>query len=434
VKRLAAALGLIGALAALSSAAKAQPIYPGVPAPPISLDPGAPAAPPPTPVSAPAPQPAVVVVGPDGKVAPAQNPTEPTSYYVGDGPPAPVAEPGVILGGPVPELHVVRRGDTLWDICFLYFNDPWQWPKIWSYNPQITNPHWIYPGDLVRLLPRGVFAQLPTEPESATPAPAPPAPSSGSTSEPTPAPAPAPASAPADTLPAPQRRIEVGIKQTAFVEKSDLDKSITIDGGVDEKVLFGNGDSVYLSYPPSKPPRVGDRYSIYIPGNVVKTGGTEVGAYVHVLGTLEVVSVKQDKHARGLILEANQEIERGAKVGPLLKTFRTVPPSPPRVDAQGTVVAMLTYDQLVGQGEVVFVDLGKQSGVEVGNRMYVVRRGDAYPANMNRQIGQDDRRFPARALGEIVIVDVGDKISVGLVTLAVQEMSVGDIVTMQASK
>jgi hypothetical protein len=167
---------------------------------------------------------------------------------------------------------------------------------------------------------------------------------------------------------------------------------------------------------------------------VVKSGGSEVGAYVHVLGTLEVASVKQDKQARGLILEANQEVERGAKVGPLLKTFKTVPPSPPKVDAQGTVVAMLTYDQLVGQGEVVFVDLGRRSGLEVGNRMYVVRRGDAYPKNMTNQAGQDDRAFPARALGEIVIVDVGDRISVGLVTLAVQEMSVGDIVMMQASK
>jgi hypothetical protein len=76
-------------------------------------------------------------------------------------------------------LHVVRRGDTLWDICFLYFNDPWQWPKIWSYNPQITNPHWIYPGDLVRLLPRGVFAQLPAEPErDGAPPPTPPSPPS----------------------------------------------------------------------------------------------------------------------------------------------------------------------------------------------------------------------------------------------------------------
>lgn len=117
-------------------------------------------------------------------------------------------------------------------------------------------------------------------------------------------------------------------------------------------------------------------------------------------------SVKQDKQATGVIVEANQEIERGAKVGPLLTTFRTVPPVPAKVNAQGTVVAMLTYDQIVGQGEVVFIDLGRRSGVEVGNRMFVVRRGDALPTRMNPQTGQDDRQFPARALGQIVIVDV----------------------------
>ena len=411
-----AVLGAIGLLGALAGRAGAQPIYPTTPPPPVNLDPGATAAPPQPvqpPAPAPAPAPQVIVVGPDGKVTPAQNTPEPTNYYIGDGTvPAP-NEPAVIPGGTVPELHVVRRGDTLWDICFLYFNDPWQWPKIWSYNAQITNPHWIYPGDLVRLLPRGVFTQAPAEPDASASAAAP---------------------SQVDALPAPRRRIEVGIKQTAFVEKSDLDKSITIDGAVDEKTLLGNGDQVYLSYPASRPPKAGDRYSIYVPGNVVKAGGSEVGAYVHVLGTLEVVSVKQDKQARGVIVQANQEIERGAKVGPLLKTFKTVPPSPPKVDAQGTVVAMLTYDQLVGQGEVVFVDLGKSSGVEVGNRMFVVRRGDGYPKVMNRQAGQDDRKFPARALGEVVIVDVGDRISVGLVTLAVQEMSVGDIVMMQATK
>jgi len=100
-------------------------------------------------------------------------------------------------------------------------------------------------------------------------------------------------------------------------------------------------------------------------------------------------------------------------------------------DAQGTIVAMLTKDQLIGQGEIVFVDLGKGSGVEVGNRLYVVRRGDALPPKSKDTVGQDDRRFPARALGEVVIVELGQKISVGLVTLAVQEMSVGDIVMMQ---
>ena len=58
----------------------------------------------------------------------------------------------------------------------------------------------------------------------------------------------------------------------------------------------------------------------------MKRGGKDVGAYVHMLGTLEVVSVKQDKRARGVIVEANQEIERGAKVGPLVKQFKNVPP------------------------------------------------------------------------------------------------------------
>jgi hypothetical protein len=410
VKRLAIAI-----VVAAPAAASAQPIYPNVPPPPVNLDPGsAPVTAPPVPDRpAPAPQPAVIIVGPDGKITPAAGAAEPTGTFIGGGGPAQIDEPEVIPGGAVPELHVVRRGDTLWDICFLYFNDPWQWPKVWSYNAQITNPHWIYPGDLVRLLPRGLFAQQATaaarEPEPATPAPI-------------------------DTLPAPQRRFEVGIKQTAFVEKAELDRSMRIDGAVDEKVLLGNGDQVYLSYPSDKPPKVGDKLTIYQPGKPVKSGGTEVGAYVHVLGSVEVVAVKQDKRARGVILEANREIERGAKLGPLVTTFKNVPSSPPKVDAQGAVVAMLSHEQLIGQGEVVFVDLGKRSGLEVGNRMFVVRRGDGYPGNMNNHIGQDDRKFPARALGEVVIVEVGERISIGLVTLAVQEMSVGDIVMMQATR
>ncbi|MEL6187221.1 MAG: LysM peptidoglycan-binding domain-containing protein, partial [Myxococcota bacterium] len=41
------------------------------------------------------------------------------------------------------DAHAVRQGDTLWDLCAKYLNSPWYWPKIWSYNPQLTNPHWI---------------------------------------------------------------------------------------------------------------------------------------------------------------------------------------------------------------------------------------------------------------------------------------------------
>ncbi|NLE49072.1 MAG: LysM peptidoglycan-binding domain-containing protein, partial [Sandaracinaceae bacterium] len=42
----------------------------------------------------------------------------------------------------VPDVYVVTSGDTLWDIASQFFGDPYEWPRIWSYNPAITNPHW----------------------------------------------------------------------------------------------------------------------------------------------------------------------------------------------------------------------------------------------------------------------------------------------------
>jgi len=228
-------LVVVATVALVPAAALAQvPVNPGAPDAPTTLSPGQSGNQ--TPPGPPQPKqgPGVVIIGPDGKVLSGDSaPAAPGGVYIpSGGGDQPVDNPQDVYTGQVPELHVVRKGDTLWDICFLYFNDPWQWPKIWSYNPQITNPHWIYPGDLVRLLPRGMFAQ-------ATPAQAEPE-------------GPVPPT-PVDALPAPQRRSEVAIRQTAFVEKSDLDKSITIDGAVDEKVLLGNGDTVYLSYPSGRP-------------------------------------------------------------------------------------------------------------------------------------------------------------------------------------
>ena len=51
-----------------------------------------------------------------------------------------------------PETYIVKKGDTLWGISGMYLEKPWLWPELWDVNPQIDNPHLIYPGDELYLV------------------------------------------------------------------------------------------------------------------------------------------------------------------------------------------------------------------------------------------------------------------------------------------
>jgi len=315
--------------------------------------------------------------------------------------------------GPVPETHVVRAGDTLWDICGFYFNNPWEWPRIWSYNPTITNPHWIYPGDLVRLYAAGAgpIATATAPPTGTEPEPV------GVSSD------------------APVPRHGFSLKNLAFVDAKDLDNAIVIDGAVEEKLMLTRGESVYLRYNDNNKPKAGDRFSVYEEVEKVthpKTGKV-IGSFVRIRGDVEVKSIKKDKRARADITRSNDVIERGQKVGPIKKVFEEVEPRRNEKSLQGYLVGKIGGGELIGAREVVIVDLGKQSGIQPGNRLYVVRRGDAYPARTNpkQQFGMNDQRFPARAVGELLIVDVGEHISLALVTLSSKELGIGDMLLMR---
>lgn len=323
----------------------------------------------------------------------------------------PTEDQTLVHNGPIPELHVVRSGDTLWDICGYYYSNPWEWPKVWSYNPTITNPHWIYPGDLVRLHAAVMKAQVveddpdPDAIETATPVRAP--------------------------------ATGVHLRQLAFVERKQLEAAFTISGAEKEREMLTQNDTVYLEYPEGKPPQVGKHYAIYSETKAVKhpKSKKQIGSYVRVLGELEVLSVKKGKRARAIIHEANDVIERGARVGPLKRTFKNVDTVPNEKDVQGRVVAQLTGDELIGATQILFVDLGSKVGVQPGNRMFIARRGDAQPDQYELvTTKKNDEKFPAWAIGEILIVDVGAATSMGLVTLSIQELGVGDLVLMRKSR
>lgn len=330
--------------------------------------------------------------------------------YYGDSAPAD-DERDRFIGVP-PEVHVVRSGDTLWDICSFYFNNPWEWPKIWSYNPTITNPHWIYPGDLVRLYPAGAG------PVQATP--------TGPT-EPTGEPTPRMARAAGPRT--------VDLRQLAFVDNEDLKFHGTIAGSPEEKVMLSTGDEIFIDYPEGKPPQVGRRYAIYSEARQVKhpTSKAVVGSYVLLKGEVHIVEVKKGKRARGVITYSNDVIERGLRVGDVKRQYREIAPRAPERDLEGVIVAMLGTDQVIGENQIVFIDRGAEDGVRVGNQLRVIRRGDAYEPRMgpSSAAGRDDRRFPEDVIGTILVVETAPRTSVGLVVEARLELEPGDHVVMR---
>ncbi len=314
--------------------------------------------------------------------------------------------------GGVPELHVVQKGDTLWSLCSRYFNDPWRWPRLWAANPVITNPHWIFPGDVIRL------GESTATPEAA------PAPVGGDGGP---------------HLIGGARSLALSssavvLREVGFIEAKDLAVAATLSGSREEKILLATGDQVYLHFPKDRPLQAGERYTIFDtdadrPVVDPETGKT-YGYLVRVRGDVMVDQISAEGQARGTLVNVVEPIERGYRVSNLIHQFKRVEPRPSDVNVEARVVATFAPTQLLGAEQFVVLNRGKRDGVQVGNRTFVIRRGDGYRGVLESW-EKHDPNFPKEVVGEIWVVDVRDNASVAWIARSTKELRVGELTEMR---
>ena len=318
--------------------------------------------------------------------------------------------------------HVVQAGDTLWSIAQGYYDEPWYWPSLWSYNPQITNPHLIYPGDVVYLSRR----RAPMTKHKAITFAA----SRFARREITPI-----------TL----------ARRVGYISARDYKESGVIEGSREERAMLGTLDEVYTRFSLKRCNAVektsvsdaakaesegkgedvevagpcvrdGDRYVVYRVERPIRHphSGKIVGYKINFVGEGEVVNTRREMV--GMVLtKAHTEISRGDLVTNLFEPLTTVTPQRNEAELVGTIVDFHHETSATGQHSYVYIDKGAAHGVKRGNRFEIVWRGDGLRGSAVRDI----KRYPDEQIGIAMVVEAYDQHSLCYLTHSVRELERG---------
>lgn len=327
--------------------------------------------------------------------------------------------PWSALAKDAPVVYTIKKGDTLWGISQRYLKDPYYWPNLWANNPELPNPHFIYPGQKVKIYDGRI--EIVAAPEAVKPPPA------VAATAPAPEPqAAAQAAEPAAEPAEPEIKIAALGANEGFVAADRISGLGTLVDTTDNRMLISRGNTVFMQMRDLAATKVGMFFNLFQQGSEIDNPATGelVGYRVVNLGTVQITDVSGSV-ATGVITEALKEIERGARLSRYVEPVREVTLKKTERDLSGYVVAAGGDQITLGQYDVIYLNLGSNAGLEVGNMVNISRPREA----SELAIKTKDFKAPEVLLGNAVVVKTEPTTAVALILKSAAPIYRGDRVS-----
>ncbi|HET8898850.1 MAG TPA: LysM peptidoglycan-binding domain-containing protein [Rhodanobacteraceae bacterium] len=336
-----------------------------------------------------------------------------------------------------PDTYVVKKGDTLWDISARFLNKPWLWPEIWRANPQVHNPHLIYPGDVLNLAYDGSSTVLKLEPgirasENAIP-------------------------------PIPLDQIKPFLKDFRILSADELEAAPYVMAFEDQHLRGTPGGFLYVRGSDAQPGarfavvRPSHAYRVFSPGkdkedrvghmldsNVDLYGGPwkeytrgdghwgkgdSLGVEVEVIGTAMVQ--RTGDPATFMLEDSSIEVRKGDRLLPVDNhpyDSMYYPHAAPSLPADARVIAYADALAYAGKLQVVALSVGSSDGIDNGSTFSIYHPGERVRdavISSNSTFGSKVT-LPDEFVGHVLVFRTFDKVSYALIMDSIRPVALGD--------
>jgi hypothetical protein len=325
-----------------------------------------------------------------------------------------------LLKSDYPERYIVKKGDTLWGISSSFLNSPWLWPEIWHANPQINNPHLIFPGDVVslvyidgkpRLIVNHTVRITPSKTVKLSPQ--------------------VRESAIEDAITSiPVDQINSWLLRNRVVGSGILETAPYVISGQEGRLILGAGDKLYGR---GKFANNIPAYGLYRKGSeyIDSETGELLGIQAVDIGSVTIEALKDDIGTFS-VTRSTGEIRVGDRI--LSSPVRVIEPnffpSAPTDDVEGFIINVERGVNRVSLLDVVAINKGENHNLAPGNVLAIFKRGIVIFDTISDNGQNQSVTLPDERAGMLMVFQTFEKMSLALVLKADHGIKVGDFVRM----